>query len=45
MDITDAHLEKAREISGERKGEVTKRKKKAPSSPPPAPQPPAPPLP
>ena len=46
-DITDAHLEKAREISGERKGEVTKREKKAASSPtpPPPPQPPAPPPP
>jgi len=49
-DITDAHLEKAREISGERKAEVTKREKKAESSPPPPapsppPQPPAPPPP
>ncbi len=43
--ITDAHLEKAREISGERKGEVTKREKKAASSPPPPPQPAAPPPP
>ncbi len=45
-DITDAHLEKAREISGEMKAEVTKREKKAPSSltppPPPPPQPPPP---
>jgi len=49
QDITDAHLEKAREISGERKGEVTKREKKAASSPtpppPPAPPPPQPPQP
>jgi len=45
-DITDAHLEKAREISGEMKGEVTKREKKSASSPtPPPPEAPAPPPP
>jgi len=44
-DVTDAHLEKAREISGEMKGEVTKREKNAPSSPPPPPEAPPPPPP
>jgi len=41
-DITDAHLEKAREISGERKAGVTKREKEAASSQPPPPEAPAP---